>query len=156
MKRIVIAALALVAITACGGKSGTLTLNLLTSPGDDPFADAAQVRFTVGANGQHVTTVPVSMGHFSYKVSFKPDEGVISVQAQLTPNSYLFAPACKLTGGFALFIWFSQAQFVLTLERMLTSRRLGWPHANESHLTARDFTDGERICFGDSDFFSLV
>ena len=53
MKRIVIAALALVGITACGGKSGTLTLNLVTSPGDDPFADAAQVRFTVGANGRH-------------------------------------------------------------------------------------------------------
>ncbi|MGZ3439792.1 MAG: hypothetical protein ACXVDD_09750 [Polyangia bacterium] len=74
MKRIVIAALALVGITACGGKSGTLTLNLVTSPGDDPFADAAQVRFTVGAMGEHVTVVPVSMGHFTYKVSFKPDD----------------------------------------------------------------------------------
>ncbi len=74
MKRIVIASLALVVITACGGKSGTLTLNLVTSPGDDPFADAASVRFTVGTDGTHVTTVPVSMGHFTYKVSFKPND----------------------------------------------------------------------------------
>jgi hypothetical protein len=83
MKRIVIAALALVGITACGGKSGTLTLNLVTSPGDDPFADAAQVRFTVGAMGEHVTVVPVSMGHFSYKVSFKPDDmtGPVVIEA---------------------------------------------------------------------------
>ncbi|HEX9105039.1 MAG TPA: hypothetical protein VF997_22665, partial [Polyangia bacterium] len=69
-----IASLLLVAIAACGGKSGTLTLNLVTSPGDDPFADAASVRFTVGTDGAHVTTVPVSMGHFSYKVSFKPND----------------------------------------------------------------------------------
>lgn len=72
MTRIILAALALVAITACGGRSGTLTLNLITSPGDDPFVDASQVRFSVGANKEHVDTVPVSMGHFSYKVSFKP------------------------------------------------------------------------------------
>ncbi|MCA1664742.1 MAG: hypothetical protein LC659_10810, partial [Myxococcales bacterium] len=74
MTRIVIAALALCAIAACGGKSGTLTLNLVTSPGDDPFRDAATVRFTVGAMGEHVTTVPVTNGHFTYKVSFRPNE----------------------------------------------------------------------------------
>jgi hypothetical protein len=74
MTRIVIAALALCAIAACGGKSGTLTLNLVTSPADDPFVDAATVRFTVGAMGEHVTTVPVTSGHFTYKVSFKPDD----------------------------------------------------------------------------------
>ena len=83
MTRIVLAALALTAITACGGKSGTLTLNLITSPGDDPFADAAQVRFTVGTDGSHVTTVPVSMGHFDYKISFKPNDmtGPVLVEA---------------------------------------------------------------------------
>ena len=47
-------------------------------------------------------------------VSFKPNEGFISVQAQLTPNSYLLAPSCQLTGGFALVIWFS-GDFVVTL-----------------------------------------
>lgn len=57
-------------------------------------------------------------------LSFKPDEGVISVQAQLTPNSYLFAPVCRLTGGFAAFLWYDPPQtgagpspgdFVITL-----------------------------------------
>jgi hypothetical protein len=83
MTRILLACLALVAITACGGKSGTLTLNLVTSPGDDPFVDAANVRFTVGTDTSHVTTVPVSMGHFSYKISFKPNDmtGPVLIEA---------------------------------------------------------------------------
>jgi len=83
MTRIVLAALALMAITACGGKSGTLTLNIVVAPGDDPFADAASVRFSVGTDGAHVTTVPVSMGHFTYKISFKPNDkaGPVLVEA---------------------------------------------------------------------------
>jgi hypothetical protein len=83
MTRIVIACLLLVAITACGGKSGTLTLNIVTSPGDDPFNDAATVRFTVGTDTSHVTTVPVTGGHFSYKVSFKPNDmtGPVLIEA---------------------------------------------------------------------------
>jgi hypothetical protein len=71
MTRIFIAALGLLAFTACGGKSGTLTLKIVVSPGDDPFVDAAQVRFTVG-DSAHVTTVPVSMGRFTFKVSGQP------------------------------------------------------------------------------------
>ncbi|WP_446744546.1 DUF6603 domain-containing protein [Silvibacterium acidisoli] len=47
-------------------------------------------------------------------ISFRPDEGYIAVQAQLTPNSYLLAPPCRLTGGFAFILWFS-GDFVLTL-----------------------------------------
>jgi hypothetical protein len=39
------------------------------------------------------------------KASIQPDEGIISVQAQLTPNSYVITKDCKLTGGFAFFLW---------------------------------------------------
>jgi hypothetical protein len=54
---------------------------------------------------------------------FVPDEGVLSVQAELTPASYLLSPDCRLTGGFAFFSWFSDdaerdihaGDFVLTL-----------------------------------------
>ena len=69
-------------LAACGGKSGTITLSIVTSPGDDPFADAAQVRFTVG-DAMHVTTAPVSMGHFTFKVKSKPLDkpGPIIVEA---------------------------------------------------------------------------
>ncbi len=40
---------------------------------------------------------------------------MLSVQAQLTDNSYIFSHDCQLTGGFAFFVWYPQGQFVLTL-----------------------------------------
>ncbi len=52
------------------------------------------------------------------KASFAPDEGVLSIQGQLTPNSYVLDPACHLTGGFAFFVWFAgeyEGDFVVTL-----------------------------------------
>jgi hypothetical protein len=49
------------------------------------------------------------------KARYSTAEAVLSIQAQLTDNSYLLAPDCQLTGGFAYFMWFSQGQFVLTL-----------------------------------------
>jgi len=49
------------------------------------------------------------------KARYNSEENVLSVQAQLTDNSYLFSPDCRLTGGFAFFAWFSEGQFVLTL-----------------------------------------
>jgi len=49
------------------------------------------------------------------KARYSSAEGVLSIQAQLTDNSYLLAPDCQLTGGFAYFMWFPEGQFVLTL-----------------------------------------
>ncbi|QNM98726.1 hypothetical protein H9L41_11195 [Chitinimonas koreensis] len=40
-------------------------------------------------------------------VAFKPVDGVVYAEAQLTPNSFLFAPSCRLTGGFAAYLWFN-------------------------------------------------
>jgi hypothetical protein len=50
--------------------------------------------------------------------SFKPSEGLVSVRAQLTPNSYVLAPECHLTGGFAMMFWYAgpnAGNFVITL-----------------------------------------
>ncbi len=49
------------------------------------------------------------------KARFNSEEGLLSVQAQLTDNSYIFSHDCQLTGGFAFYIWFTSGQFVLTL-----------------------------------------
>ena len=49
------------------------------------------------------------------KARFSPSEGMLSVQAQLTDNSWLLSRDCQLTGGFAFFVWFKRDQFVLTL-----------------------------------------
>ncbi|WP_212004523.1 DUF6603 domain-containing protein [Chitinophaga sp. HK235] len=40
------------------------------------------------------------------KVSFKPVQGILSFEAQLTPNSFVLSKDCKVTGGFAFFLWF--------------------------------------------------
>ena len=60
------------------------------------------------------------------KATVIPDEGFIAVEAQLTPNSYVLAQPCKLTGGFAFMLWLKDitaadgtaipaGQFVITL-----------------------------------------
>jgi large repetitive protein len=49
------------------------------------------------------------------KARFSTAEGVLSIQAQLTDNSWLLSKDCQLTGGFAYFMWFPQSQFVLSI-----------------------------------------
>ena len=39
------------------------------------------------------------------KARFAPDDGLLSVMALLTGNSFLFDTRCKLTGGFAFCVW---------------------------------------------------
>lgn len=66
--------------------------------------------------GQTVT--PVAEVQLALKAVFNPEEGVLSIEAQLTSNSYLFSRACHLTGGFAFYCWFKgehKGDFVITL-----------------------------------------
>lgn len=57
------------------------------------------------------------------KAVFKPTEGFLGVEAQLTPNSYYLSRDCRLTGGFAFYSWFkkqtnpsiSAGEFVLSV-----------------------------------------
>ncbi|MEZ4466483.1 MAG: DUF6603 domain-containing protein [bacterium] len=49
------------------------------------------------------------------KARYSSEEQLLSIQAQLTPNSWLLSRDCQLTGGFAFFAWFKKGQFVLTL-----------------------------------------
>jgi hypothetical protein len=52
---------------------------------------------------------PVKFAHVELGMSAIVDfqAGVMKFEAQLSPNSYIFAPSCHLTGGFALYYWFS-------------------------------------------------
>lgn len=53
------------------------------------------------------------------QVRLLPSEGFFSATAVLTANSFVLDPACKLTGGFAFYVWFGSSphagEFVLTL-----------------------------------------
>jgi hypothetical protein len=62
-------ALALLLAAACGGKKGTVEIDIVVSPLDDPFTFAAQARFTIGDQMQ---SVPVTNGHFSFSIDLDP------------------------------------------------------------------------------------
>jgi hypothetical protein len=49
------------------------------------------------------------------RARFSSRDMVVSVQGQLTDNSWLLSESCRLTGGFALVNWLHTGQFVLTV-----------------------------------------
>jgi|GEM_PF-627135 len=62
---------------------------------------------------------PLLFAQLALEVRILPDDGLVSVEAKLTSNSYLLDSACHLTGGFAFYIWFGSnphaGDFVVTL-----------------------------------------
>lgn len=70
-------------------------------------------RFQVGLLGVGTLSVPaldpapVVYAQLAMEALLIPSEGVAAVYAQLTPDSYVFERACKLTGGFAFCLWFT-------------------------------------------------
>ncbi|MGH8891780.1 MAG: DUF6603 domain-containing protein [Actinomycetes bacterium] len=67
-------------------------------------------RMALPADDAAVVSVELAL-----KARFSGAEGLFSVQAQLTDNSWLISRNCRLTGGFAFFTWFRESQFLLTL-----------------------------------------
>lgn len=53
-----------------------------------------------------LTAKPICYVEMQILMSLKPSEGTFQLQALLTNNSWIINKDCKLTGGFALFIWF--------------------------------------------------
>lgn len=52
------------------------------------------------------------------KARFAPDEGVFSLEAALSKDSYILSKDCKMTGGIAYYMWFSgkhKNDFVLSI-----------------------------------------
>jgi Family of unknown function (DUF6603) len=61
---------------------------------------------------------PLAVVQMALKASFIPAQGFLGVSAQLTSASYLLSSACRLTGGFAFYTWFTgehSGDFVQTL-----------------------------------------
>jgi hypothetical protein len=75
-----------------------LGLSTLTLPPDDPE--------------------PVAQVQLALEVSFSATKGLLAIAGQLTDNSYVLARACRLTGGFAFYLWLTgehAGETVLTL-----------------------------------------
>ena len=82
--------------------------------------------FEISVIGLATLSLPKGIGReyalayaeLAIKATFRPDEGIVSVEAQLTPNSFILDKNCRLTGGFAFYLWYSgeyQGQFVISL-----------------------------------------
>jgi hypothetical protein len=74
-------------------------------------------RLTIPSNIQDGKTA-ICYAELALRAEFNPAVGVLSVEARLTPNSYIFDRSCRLTGGFAFYTWFSgphSGDFVVTL-----------------------------------------
>ena len=84
----------------------------------------------LGLLGLAEITVPPNVGNngnakclakaqLAIKASVKPNEGVFSAAAQLTNESYILSKKCKLSGGFAVCVWFGNNEhsgdFVISL-----------------------------------------
>ncbi len=67
-------------------------------------------RMQLPAQGDELVSIELAL-----KARYSSAEQILSIQAQLTDNSWLFSRDCQLTGGFAFFIWFPQSHFVLTI-----------------------------------------
>ena len=81
-------------------------------------------RFQVGLLGLSTVKVPplapepVAEAHLALRAVYDPGEGIVSVAALLTPDSYILSKDCRLTGGFAFYAWFggdNEGDFVVSL-----------------------------------------
>lgn len=84
------------------------------------------VEFEIALLGLSRLTVPplaepeqtIACAELAIRAVYKPSEGVFSLEGRLTSESYIFSKSCRLTGGFAFFVWFSgehAGDFVVTL-----------------------------------------
>jgi hypothetical protein len=71
------------------------------------------------APGASAPTKRYAYAELGLQVKFLPQEGFLGATAILTANSFVIDPDCKLTGGFAFYIWFGDnphaGEFVMTL-----------------------------------------
>ncbi|HXA62121.1 MAG TPA: DUF6603 domain-containing protein, partial [Streptosporangiaceae bacterium] len=70
------------------------------------------------ADASAAGVTPIAEVQLALRASFVPDDGVFSISAQLTPNSFLLSRDCHLTGGFAFSSWFDgphNGDFVLSV-----------------------------------------
>ncbi|MDC7287933.1 hypothetical protein NXH76_08975 [Blautia schinkii] len=61
---------------------------------------------------------PIAKATLALKAALLPEQGLFSVEAQLTKDSYILSRNCQLTGGFAFYMWFGgvyKGDFVITL-----------------------------------------
>jgi len=78
----------------------------------------SEVSMPPAVPGKKIET-PLAFAQLALNARILPDTGVISIEAKLTPESYILSKKCVLTGGFAFYIWTApskyEGDFVITL-----------------------------------------
>jgi hypothetical protein len=74
-------------------------------------------RFTAHIVGRSLMKLPPKVAakigaiEMAFKITLDPGQGLFAADAILTSNSYLLSKDCKLTGGFALRVWFGDSPY---------------------------------------------
>jgi hypothetical protein len=151
------------ALAACGGKSGTISLSLVVSPADNPFSQAANVRFTLPTDQCAMKTPTVqtdAIKNGTVDVSFdqSPDSNCIvpilvelldaggtSIAWGMTPALQL-APVDQPGSGAAIRVFIARPGTVLPAPDSMKSPRTEFATAYVTQLGAVFFggrtTDG--------------
>lgn len=61
---------------------------------------------------------PIVYLEITLEAQFKPSAGLLAVDGRLTPASFLFAKLCRITGGFAFYLWVAgehEGDFVISI-----------------------------------------
>jgi hypothetical protein len=106
----------------CGGVRFTIAttvdcfgLIIVQFGNDFEFALLGLARFRQPSD---LSAKPICYVEMQILMTIKPGEGTFKLQALLTSNSWIINQDCKLTGGFAVYVWFSgehKDDFVITL-----------------------------------------
>lgn len=76
-------------------------------------------RLTVPMGATASSGVPVvAYAELAIKAMYSQQQSLVSIEGQLTSNSFVLAQACHLTGGFAFYFWFGgdhEGDFVISL-----------------------------------------
>ena len=108
---------------ACGGVRFTIgglvdCFALLVVQWNEKSFEIALLGLARFRHTRDLTAKPICYVEMQILMTIKPSEGTFQLQAQLTSNSWILTQDCKLTGGFALFIWFGgehKGDWVFTL-----------------------------------------
>jgi hypothetical protein len=78
----------------------------------------SEVSIPPSVKGKPIET-PLAFARLALNARILPDTGVVSIEAKLTPESYILSKKCVLTGGFAFYLWTAPSEhegdFVVTL-----------------------------------------
>ncbi len=107
----------------CGGVRFTIATSvdcfglIIVQFGNDfEFALLGLARFRQPSD---MSAKPLCYVEMQLLMSIKPSEGTFKLQALLTSNSWIISKDCRLTGGFAVYVWFDgkhKDDFVVTLD----------------------------------------